>query len=297
MDIETLQIFVEVMRRGSFAAVARERRVAPSSVSRAVAGLERELGVRLFQRSTRRLSPTEAGVTWFERVEPIVVELEQARLATVEAARTPRGVLRFTAPHTFAQVAIVPLLPAFSARHPELSFELLLTDTKLDLVADRVDVAVRLGRLADSSLVARRLAAMTYAVCASPGYLEARGVPARPASLSEHECLRYPVPGQPPRWRFRQGADEVEVPIQGRFTLSNGVAIRDLAVAGVGVAMLPRWNVARELASGALVEVLTGWEATASAFDLAAWILYPSREYLPLKVRVFVDYLLERFRP
>ena len=293
--MEALQIFVAVVRRGSFAAAARERNVAPSSISRAVAGLEREMGVRLFQRSTRRLSPTEAGVTYFERVEPIVTELEQARLATLESTRTPRGTLRLTAPHTFAQVAIVPLLPGFSARYPELDFELLLTDTALNLVADRVDVAVRLGRLADSSLVARKLAPMTYAVCASPGYLAERGAPEHPDDLREHECLRYPVPGQPPRWRFRQGAVEVEVPIKGRFTLSNGVAIRDLSAAGVGVAMLPRWNVARDLASGALVEVLTDWQATASHFDLAAWILYPSREYLPLKVRVFVDYLLEAF--
>lgn len=288
MDVELLRTFVEVMRRGSFAAVARDRNSDPSSISRSIAALETELGARLFNRTTRQLSPTEAAVGYFDRIEPLLVELERAGLAAADSGDEPRGTLRITAPVTFAQVNLVPFLPEFARRYPALSFELLLTDQLLDLVEQRVDLAVRLGKLADSSLIAHRLCDMVYAVCASPDYLRRHGRPASPAELEDHECLRYPVPGYGARWRFRQGEGPVsEVPIRGRVVVSNGVALRQCAVAGMGILMLPRWNVAEELRTGALVELFAEYRATASEFDTAAWLLYPSRSYLPLKVRAY----------
>ena len=297
MEIDVLRTFVEVMRRGSFASVARDRNVAPSSISRTVASLEQALGVRLFNRTTRQLSPTEAALAYFERIEPMIDELERAALVASDSGDTPRGTLRITAAVTFAQVNLVPHLPEFARRYPELSFELLLTDKFVDLVEERVDVALRLGRLADSSLVAHRLCDMVYVVCASPEYLRRRGRPKAPADLERHECLRYPVPGHGPRWRFRQGDGAIlDVPIRGRLVASNGVALRQCAVAGMGVIMLPRWNVADELRSGALVNLFPDHAATASEFDIAAWLLYPSRSYLPLKVRVFADFMKEKFR-
>lgn len=297
MDVATLRTFIDVVRRGSFAAVARDRNVDPSAVSRAVATLEAHLGVRLFQRTTRRLAPTEAASAYFDRVAPMIDELERAALAAADSGDAPRGVLRITAPVTFAQVNLTPLLPEFARRYPALGFELVLTDRFLDLVEERIDVAVRLGRLADSSLVAHRLCEMVYAVCASPDYARREGWPKSPADLSRHECLRYPVQGYGARWRFRRG-DEApfEVPVRGRVVASNGVALRQCAVAGMGIIMLPRWNVADELRSGTLVELFPDYRATASEFETAAWLLYPSRSYLPRKVRAFADFLKDKFK-
>ncbi len=295
MDTATLHIFVEVMRRGSFAAVARDRGTDPSTVSRAIAALERDLGIRLFHRTTRRLSPTEAGMVYFERVEPIVDELERARVSAVDLGGTPRGTLRITAPVSYGQLALVPLLPAFAEACPELELEILLTDAVVDLLSERIDVAVRLGPLADSSLVARRLCRMRFAVVASPAYLARNGRPAAPRELRDHNCLRFPMAGYRSRWRFRNPAGKtVEVPVRGRLVISNALALGQCAAAGMGVTLLPRWVVADALAEGRLVDLFPDWEATATDFDTSAWLVYPSRRYLPCKVRAFVDFVARR---
>jgi len=297
MEIATLRIFIEVMQRGSFAAVARERNVDPSSVSRTIASLEAQLGVRLFHRTTRHLSPTDAALAYFEQIESLVDQIDRAAMVAADSGDKPRGTLRITAPVTFAQVNLVPLLPEFAKRYPELDFELLLTDRFLDLVEDRIDLAIRLGRLAESSLIAHRLCDMVYVVAASPDYLRRRGRPKQPADLEDHQILRYPVPGYAARWRFRAAGGLItEVPVRGKVVVTNGVALRQCAVAGMGVVMLPRWNLADELRSGALVEVLTDYHPTATEFDTAAWLLYPSRSYLPRKVRALADYLKDKFQ-
>ena len=297
MEIETLALFAEVARKESFAAVARERGIAGSSVSRAVASLEEELGVRLLQRSTRRVSVTEAGAAFLDVVEPLLSEVERAWSVARDADNTPRGVLRVTAPLTFAQLNLVPLLPEFAERYPNLRFELLLTDSLVDVVAERVDVALRLGHLQDSEMIATRLCDMVYVACASPDYLERHGRPMSPLELEDHSCLRYAVPSFGARWLFRPrpGGDSFEVSIGGRFTISNGVALRDCAVAGLGITLLPRWNVARELAAGDLVDLFPEFEATATRFGGAAWLMYPSRAHVPLKVRAFRDFVQEKF--
>jgi DNA-binding transcriptional LysR family regulator len=296
VEVSTLRTFIEVMRRGSFAIVARDQNVDPSSVSRAISTLEQDLGVRLFHRTTRKLAPTEAAEAYFERLEPIIEELEHATLAATDASAGPRGLLRLTAPITFAQEHIVPLLPELARRHPDLRFELLLTDAYLDLVAERVDVAIRLGRLADSSLVAHRLCDMPYAVAASPDYLQRRGRPSHPAELAQHACLRYPVQGYGSSWQFREGDGEpFEVQVAGPVVAANGAVLRHCAIAGMGILLVPRWNIAAAIAAGELIELFPDHAATVSELGGAAWLVYPSRSYLPLKVRVFVDYLRAQF--
>lgn len=296
MDSAKLRDFVEVMRRGSFAAVARDRGIDPSSVSRAIAGLEAELGLRLFERSTRRLAPTEAGALFFQRIEPIVEQLEDAQTMAREVGSRVRGTLRITAPLTFAQLNLVPLLPELADRYPELSLELLLTEAIVDLVAERIDIAIRLGRLADSTLIANRLAPMVYVVSGTPEYLERHGRPQTPQELAGHNCLLFPIPGHGPRWRFRKpGEPETEVQVSGRLVISNGLALRECSLAGMGLTLLPRGNVWRELGDGTLVDLFPDYEVTPSDFDIAAWLLYPSRSYLPLKVRAFIDFLKEKF--
>lgn len=297
MEISTLRTFVDVMRRGSFAAVARDRDVDPSSISRAIAALEQALGVRLFQRSTRRLVPTEAGTVYFARIEPAIEELERAQSTVADFSDSPKGLLRVTAPVTCGQVCLVPLLPEFAAMYPELSFELLLTDGTVDLLAERIDVALRLGPLSDSAYVAHRLYSMTFVVCASPRYLKRHGSLRTPHDIEHHDCLLFPLPGYNTQWRFKSAKGAVtKVPVHGRYTISNALALRECALNDMGVTLLPRWVIGNELRDGSLINLFPNHDVTPTSFDTAAWLLYPSRRYLPLKVRVFVDYLKRKFR-
>ena len=292
MDVSTLQLFVEVVRQGSFAAVARDRQLDPSSVSRAIANLEKELGVRLLQRTTRQLSPTEAGMTYFERVEPLVEELQQALAVTTDISQQPKGQLRVTASVSFGLTCIVPLLPQFAAQYPDLTVDLLLTDTVVDLLAERVDLAVRLGRLADSTLMAQRLMPTRYSVCASPAYLS-RAAPLRqPQDVEHHDCLRFPLAGFRSRWRFQDhDGGLTEVAVSGRTVISSAIALQQCAIAGMGLALLPHWLIEADIQRGDLVRVLPEYAVTATDFNTAAWLVYPSRSYVPRKVRVFIDFL------
>lgn len=298
MDVGALRTFVDVMRRGSFAAVARDRGVDPSSVSRAIASLEDELGLRLFQRTTRRLSPTEAGSVYFDRVEPIVEELERARLTAVDVGERPKGTLRIAAPTSFAELNLVPLLPEIAAAFPELSFDLVLTDAALDLLDERIDVALRLDPLPDTGVVASQLTPMTARVCASPAYVSRCGKPETPDQLKNHNCLQLVMPGFADVWRFQDAAGRTTgVPVTGNLRTSNAVALKQCALAGMGVVLQARWIVGRELRRGKLIDLFPDYEVTSAEVDAPAiWLLYPSRTYLPLKVRVFVDFLREKFR-
>lgn len=297
MELVTLEIFVQVMQRGSFAAVARDRQVDPSSISRAIAGLEAELGIRLFQRSTRRLVPTEAGNTYFEKVAAILEELERAGQIAADISDRPRGTLRVTAPVTFGQIAIVPLLPELAAMYPDLAIELLLTDVNVDLLAERIDVALRLGPLSDSSFVAVHLCPMVSLVCATPKYLKREGWPRSPQELRSHNCLRFPMAGWVSQWHFRSGDGAIDtVPVTGQCTISNALALKQCALADMGVTLLPDWIVAEELKAGTLLNLFPSFEITATAFDTSAWLLYPSRRYLPLKVKTFVDFMRQKWR-
>ncbi len=297
MDVGTLRIFVDVMRRGSFAAVARDHGVDPSSISRAIASLEDELGLRLFQRTTRRLSPTEAGSIYFDRVEPIIEELEGARLTAVDVGERPTGTLRITAPTSFAELNLVPLLPAFAAAYPELSFDLVLTDASLDLLDERIDVALRLDPLPETGVVASRLTAMKARVCASPDYVARCGHPEVPEKLKDHNCLQLVMPGFTDVWRFHDASGQVTaVPVTGNLRTSNAVALKQCALAGMGIILQARWIVGRELQRGELIDLFPNHDATSAEVEAPAiWLLYPSRSYLPLKVRVFIDFLRRQF--
>ena len=287
-----LQIFVEVVRQGSFAAVARDRDVDPSSVSRTVAKLEKDLGIRLFQRTTRKLSPTEAGIVYFSRIAPLLEDMQQARDLAYAVAGKPKGVLRVTASVSFGQTCIVPMLSKFCADYPDLTVDLQLTDAIVDLVAERIDLAVRLGHLTDSTLIARRLMPMLYRVCASPGYLRQQGKPDSPNAIANHNCLLFPLTGFRSRWIFKNQQGQITtVSIQGRTVISNAVALQQCAIADMGIALLPHWLVDSSLAQGVLIDLFPDYQVTATEFDTAAWLVYPSRSYIPLKVLAFIDAL------
>lgn len=292
MDVSVLQLFVEVVRQGSFAAVARDRNLDPSSVSRAIAGLEEELGIRLFQRTTRQLSPTSAGMIYFERIEPLVEEIQQATDIATDVSGKPKGTLRVTASASFGLKCIVPLLPEFQRLYPDLTVDFLLTDAVVDLFAERIDVAVRLGLLADSSLIAQQLMRTQYSVCASPDYLKRSPPLLHPNDLKHHNCLLFPLSGFRSRWIFKDRMGELsEIPISGQTVISSGIALQQCAISGMGLTLLPNWLIDDDLQAGNLVNVFPDFDVTATDFNSAAWLVYPSRAYIPLKVRIFIEFL------
>ncbi len=293
MDVSALQIYVEVVRQGSFAAVARTRNVDPSSISRAVAALETELGIRLLQRTTRKLALTEAGAQYFERLAPLLEELQQASDIATDISGQPKGTLRVTTSTSFGQQWVVPLLPEFQATYPHLTLDLLLTDTVVDFFAERIDLAIRLGLMRDSELIAERLRKTRYLVCASPSYLrQSETSLEHPGDIERHNCLLFPLAGFRSRWQFRnKTGDTCAVDVRGRTLISNASSLRQCAIAGMGLALLADWLVERDLHSGILVEVFPEFEVTATDFNTAVWLVYPSRAYIPRKVRVFVEFL------
>lgn len=291
MNLPDLTLLQDVARAASFAAVARARGVDPSQVSRTVAQIEETLGLRLFQRTTRRLSLTEEGEAYLTRALPLVEEL--ARLTTeVRTERAqPSGTLRLTASVTFGQRVIVPHLAAFRARYPQVAIEAIFTDANLDLVADRIDLAIRLAPAVEGDLIAARLMDTRYRVVAAPAYLARHPAPSRPEDLRDHRALLFPFRPYRTRWTFRQGAIHTEVPVTGDITLSPAGALCDAALAGLGPALLPDWLVDADLRSGTLVRLLPDWDVTATTFDTGAWAVYPSRSFLPAKVRAMIDFL------
>ncbi len=297
MDLSVLQTFIEVIRQGSFAAVARERNIDPSSVSRSISGLEKELGVRLLQRTTRQLAPTEAGINYFNRIEPLLEEMQQAMELVTEVSGQPKGTLRITASVSFGIKCIVPLLAEFEAIYPDVSVDLLLTDSRLDLVAERVDLAVRLGKLKDSTLIAQRLISTKYSVCASPDYLDQQRPLHQPEDIAHHNCLLFPFPGFNSHWLFRNRQMEItKIPVKGRTIISNAIGLQQCAIAGMGLALLPHWLINDDLDSGSLRQVLPSYDVTATDFQTSAWLVYPSRSYIPLKVQVFIDFLKKKMK-
>jgi DNA-binding transcriptional LysR family regulator len=298
MDIQQLRTFVEVVHRGSFAQAARRLDLAPSMVSRAVSALEAELGVRLLQRTSRQLSLSDAGSTFYEQVRGLLDQLERATDEVRHAHAKIQGTVRLTTTVAFGQALIVPLLPELHELHPGLEVELLLSDAVKDIVADRIDLAIRLGPPTDSSLIGYRLAQMRYHVCASPAYLERHGHPSTPSDLARHDCLRFPMPGFRTRWTFRDAAgSENAVDVKGWLVASSALALRQAALDGLGPVLLGHWLVDQDVSSGRMIDLFPDHEVTASSFDSAAWLLYPSRAYLPRRVRAVADFLKSRIGP
>lgn len=292
MNTQDIALFLEVARSGSFAEAARRRGLDPSAVSRAVAGLETRLGLRLFERTTRRLSLTEAGETCLARMAPLVEELEAVAAAARDSTTRPSGHLRLSASVSFGQRVIVPRLAAFRAAFPSVTVEGLFSDANVDLVAERIDLAIRLAPAVSGDLIVSRLMTTRYRVVASPAYLAGAPRLAAPADLAGHRVLRFPFADYRDRWLFRDRAGAlIEQPIDGDLVLAPALALLEAARGGLGPALLPDWLVDDDLAGGRLVHCLTEWQATATDFDTAAWLVYPSRAYLPAKTRAMIDFL------
>jgi DNA-binding transcriptional LysR family regulator len=296
MDISALELFSEIARLGSFAAAAKARGMEPSSASRIIANLEASLGFRLFQRSTRKLALSEAGGLYHARVVNLLAGLESAREEARALHEGPSGTLRMTSSVAFGARMIVPLLGEFRALYPAVDFELLFTDDNVDLIEERIDLAARLAPSYRGDVVGVRALTTRYRVVATRGYLAGAPPVARPADLEAHRCLRFSLPPFRGRWRYRAtGATDVgEAAVSGDIVISNALALYSAALNGLGPALLPDWLIAGDLARGDLIDIWPGYDWAATDFSTAAWLLYPSRQQLPPKTRVAIDFFRAR---
>lgn len=289
-ELEDLRSFVEVVESGGFNRAAARLGVSKSIVSRRITRLEADLGTRLLTRSTRGISPTEAGVEFKARCERILAELEEARDAVAQQGRSVRGRLRLSAPMAFGVRHLAPVLADLARLHPALELDVSYTDRVVDLLGERFDAAIRIGSLRDSSLVARRIAPVRAVVVASPAYLSRHGRPRTPQDLTAHECLIY-TGSLVPEWQFRSGKRPTSIRPEGRLRSDSGEAILQWAIAGLGIADAPSFLIADAIESGALEPLLLDYQRP----EYGIHVVRPPGSRVPGKVRVLIDTLVERF--
>lgn len=283
--LQAMTTFIRVVETGSFSSASRQMGVGQPAVSKTIAQLEERLQVRLLLRSTHGLTPTDAGLRFYERARLAVREADEAELAARGAGAGLSGRLRVSAATTFARLLIVPRLPEFLRLHPELEVDVILDDRVIDLVAEGIDVALRLGELADSSAVARRIASGGRSVLATPRYFERAGTPRVPADLAAHEAVVYSQLGH--TWNFTQRGTEVSVAVSGRVRFSAAEGIRAAVLADMGLSIASNWMFAPELASGAVIQALPDWELP--PIDL--WAVFPTGRLASAKARAFADFV------
>jgi DNA-binding transcriptional LysR family regulator len=287
-----MEIFSKVVEGSSFAAAARHFRISPAMVSKHIRAIEEHLGVRLLNRTSRRVTPTEIGQDYYERCLRILGEIEQAERAAGDLNTTPRGQLRVSASYAFGTSHLAPAIARYLAAYPEVAVELALSDRFVDLIEEGFDVAVRIGHLPDSSLIARRLTSTSMVLCASPTYLERHGTPLTVGDLAEHNCLTYSLSKTRNDWPVASIPSRTKaIHISGRFTANSGEALRILALAGEGIVRLPWFIVEADLASGRLLQLLPDHETS----EIPVNAVYPSNRFMSAKVRAFVDFIVGHF--
>lgn len=287
-----MESFVRVVERGGFSAAAQDLRISRAMVSRHVQELETHLGARLLHRTTRKVSLTEAGQVYYERSAHLLADLAAADSEVGELHARPRGTLRVNGPVVFGVRHLAPAVADYMRAFPEVNIELTLNDRTVDLIEEGFDMAVRIGVLGDSSLIARRLAPCRLVVVASPDYLARRGNPLQPTDLMKHDCIRYMYGEGGDIWHFGGPQGPVSVRVQGQLRTNNGDAMRIAAAQGAGIAVIPSFIVSDELLSGALVPVLPGWRG---AEEMAVHAIYPPGRNPSAKLRSFIDFLVPRF--
>jgi DNA-binding transcriptional LysR family regulator len=292
--LSAIESFVKVAELNSFSEAAARLNTSKSVVSRHVTALEAQLGLRLFHRTTRAITLTEAGRAYFERVSQILLDLQDADQSVSHLQVTPRGRLKVSAPMSFGFLHLAPALADFLAEYPELEVDVTMSDRFVDLVEDGFDLAVRIGTLADSSFIAKRIAPIRRVICASPSYLEAHGTPAVPQDLRAHQCLCNSNQPAGREWRFTMpDGNPVSVPVNGRLAMNNGDALRVAALNHLGFIDIPTFIVGGDLKAGTLVSVLDDHVPQV----LALHAVYSHARHLSPKVRAFIDFLARRFGP
>ncbi len=289
--LAAMGVFTEVVNAGGFSAAARRMGMSRSAVSKHIAELEAGLGVQLLFRTTRTMTPTEAGRAYFERCGAILAEVEETEAAISDAEQRPMGLLRVNAPMSFGILHLSPAVADFMKAHPDVQVQMILDDRFVDPVAEGFDITIRIAELADSSLIARRITAARMAICATPDYLAAHGTPMVPDDLRDHDCLHYGNLPSGLNWTLTGPGGDHRVPIRARLCTNNGQVLRDAALAGLGICALPTFIVGAELQAGRLATVMPGFGFAESSVHA----LYAPSLYLAAKVRVFIDFLVARF--
>jgi DNA-binding transcriptional LysR family regulator len=291
--LATMETFVQVVEAGSFVAASDRMDLSPAMVSRHVQDLEERLGTRLLNRTTRRISLTEPGAAYYERCQQVLRDIEEMDLSVAREVQQPRGLLRVNAPVVFGTRHLSLLLAEYEGRYPEVAIDLNLTDRFIDLVEEGADLAVRIGALTESTLVARRLCPIRLVLCASPGYLERYGTPRTPTDLAGHNCLGYTYTRGGAEWELSGPDGPVVVSIRGSLRANHGEVLHQAAIGGLGLALQPTFIAGEALAAGLLRPVLPDYCPT----EISAYAVFPSRKFLSAKVRTFVDFLAEKLGP
>jgi DNA-binding transcriptional LysR family regulator len=285
--LAAMDVFVHVVDAGSFSGAAKQLRMGQSAVSKAIAQLEERLRVRLLLRTTRRLTPTEAGRNFYERAKRSIEEANEAELVARGASATLSGRLRIQATVAFALLHVIPSLPAFLAQHPELDVDLVIDDRNINLVEFGIDIGLRVGQLGNSKLSARKIAQCQTLVIGTPSYFNTAGVPRIPADLVRHQVIIYEQPLGGPTWTFRQGATEASVRLGGRVRLNTTVGVRKCVLADLGVAIASEWMFALELRDKTVKAVLADW----SLPPVEAWAIFPTGRQASAKARAFASFI------
>jgi DNA-binding transcriptional LysR family regulator len=289
--LERLRAFAKVVQHGGLSAAARDMRLSRSAISKYMNDLEAELGVQLLVRTTRSASPTENGLAYYERVVTILADIEDADAAVSHLQAEPRGVLRANAPMSFGTMHLGRALADFMEKYPELKIQLVLSDELIDPVREGFDVTLRIADLPSSSLIARKISPAPRVICAAPAYLQRHGTPQHPNDLREHACLTYGYLATRNQWKLTGPDGDHWIQIPWALCTNNAEVLRDAAVKGRGVALLPTFIAGADLRTGALTTVLTEYKAP----ELFVYAIYPQTKHLAVKVRVFIDFLVERF--
>jgi DNA-binding transcriptional LysR family regulator len=289
--LTALESFAVVARRLSFVAAAEELGVSASALSRRISHLEASLRTKLFQRTTRHVSLTEAGTVYLQYVTEALSHIAEGEAAVSGYTTEPSGRLRIALPNLFGQLQVAPRLPEFLRRNPHVSLELTFSDWVVDLVSAGYDLAVRIGVLESSDLVARKLAVIRRVLCASPEYLARHGRPANPDELVNHACLQASTYPSPSGWRLQRNDETIDVTIAPVIRADNAEALRQAALAGCGITLTATFVVGEDLKAGRLIRVLPDWDGAQSWL----WAVYPHARFLPRKVRAFVDFLVAEF--
>lgn len=290
--LRAMETFTRVVRAGSFSAAAQQLRVSRTIVSKHVSQLENLLGVRLLNRTTRRVSLTESGMAYFEFCSRIISDVEEAELSVTKLHKEPRGALKILAPKSFGLVHVAPAVCAFSKRYPDIKVSIVLSDSFVDLMDNGFDIAIKVGTLEDSSLVARRLGVTRLIACATPVYLAAHGTPQTPQELVDHNCLVHTNQMPDQIWHFKGPEGAIPVKVSGGPAANSVLFLRHAVLDDIGIAMLPEINVHDDIQNGSLVPILTNYKTAEFPFQ----VVYPHNRHLATKVRTFVDCLVDHFR-
>ena len=290
-SLSDIAVFVQVVRDGSFTKAADRLELSRSVVSKYVTRLEERLGARLLNRTTRRLSLTEAGRVFYERSRRGLEEIEEAETEVSRLQGEARGLLRVNSPMSFGILHVAPLLPEFLAENPEVSVDMNLDDRKVDVIEEGFDVSIRITDLPDSSLVARRLGPCRHAIVAAPAYLEKHGVPRAPDDLRDHNIIAYQYQESATDWHFLTAdKKQITVPVSGSIQMNNSLALREALLGGIGITRTPTFVVGEDIAAGKLVSLLTDYQT----LEVSIYLVYPQRRHLSPKVRAFVDFVAVR---